>query len=109
MSPGASAQGSGSIRGLITDPSSAVIPGATVVAVGNGATHTAKTDGQGRYTVPNLPAGSYTLRAEVLALRADADGAMKPGLSSDGVHPTPQGYAIMAPLAEAGIAQAIGK
>jgi len=38
---------------------------------------------------------------------ADADGAMKPGLSSDGVHPTEAGYAVMAPLAEAAIAQAL--
>jgi lysophospholipase L1-like esterase len=40
---------------------------------------------------------------------ADASGAMKPGLSLDGVHPTAAGYAIMAPLAEAGIAKALGK
>ena len=38
---------------------------------------------------------------------ADAHGAMKPGLSSDGVHPTPAGYAVMAPLAEAAIAEAL--
>jgi len=40
---------------------------------------------------------------------ADESGAMKPGLSLDGVHPTAAGYAIMAPLAEAGIAKALGK
>jgi lysophospholipase L1-like esterase len=39
---------------------------------------------------------------------ADANGAMLPGLSSDGVHPTAKGYAVMAPLAEAAIAQALG-
>ncbi len=38
---------------------------------------------------------------------ADAKGAMKPGLSKDGVHPTNAGYAIMTPLAEAAIAQAL--
>jgi len=38
---------------------------------------------------------------------ADDKGAMKPGLASDGVHPTPEGYAVMAPLAEASIAQAL--
>ncbi len=38
---------------------------------------------------------------------ADDKGAMKPGLSKDGVHPTPEGYAIMAPLAEQAIAQAL--
>jgi lysophospholipase L1-like esterase len=40
---------------------------------------------------------------------ADASGAMKPGLSFDGVHPTAAGYAIMGPLAEAGIQKALGK
>ncbi len=39
---------------------------------------------------------------------ADERGGMKPGLSKDGVHPTPQGYAIMAPLAEKAIAAALG-
>lgn len=39
----------------------------------------------------------------------DAEGGMKEGTSLDGVHPTAEGYAIMAPLAEAGIAQAMKK
>jgi lysophospholipase L1-like esterase len=39
---------------------------------------------------------------------ADAKGAMLPGLSSDGVHPTAKGYAVMAPLAEHAIAEALG-
>lgn len=37
---------------------------------------------------------------------ADANGGMREGLSSDGVHPTPAGYALMAPLAEKAIAEA---
>ncbi|HTV06601.1 MAG TPA: SGNH/GDSL hydrolase family protein [Acidobacteriaceae bacterium] len=40
---------------------------------------------------------------------ADSEGGMKPGLSKDGVHPTPSGYAIMAPLAEEAIAEALSK
>jgi lysophospholipase L1-like esterase len=40
---------------------------------------------------------------------ADEKGGMKPGLSLDGVHPTAAGYAIMAPLAEAGIQKALAK
>jgi lysophospholipase L1-like esterase len=40
---------------------------------------------------------------------ADENGAMKPGMSADGTHPTAAGYAIMAPLAEAGIQKALGK
>lgn len=38
---------------------------------------------------------------------ADEQGGMKPGLSFDGVHPTVAGYAVMAPLAEAAIKQAL--
>lgn len=34
---------------------------------------------------------------------ATPTGGMKPGTSLDGVHPTPAGYAVMAPLAEAAI------
>lgn len=40
---------------------------------------------------------------------ADAAGGMKPGLSSDGVHPTAKGYSIMAPLAEKAIAEALSQ
>jgi lysophospholipase L1-like esterase len=36
-------------------------------------------------------------------------GAMKPGYATDGVHPTPQGYAAMRPLATAAIAKALGR
>lgn len=39
----------------------------------------------------------------------DAKGAMLPGYSVDGVHPTAKGYSVMAPLAEQAIAQALAK
>jgi lysophospholipase L1-like esterase len=38
-----------------------------------------------------------------------ADGGMKPGISFDGVHPNAQGYAVMAPLAQAAINKTLGK
>jgi acyl-CoA thioesterase I len=38
---------------------------------------------------------------------AGANGGMKDGLSSDGVHPTDAGYAVMAPLAERAITDAL--
>jgi lysophospholipase L1-like esterase len=41
------------------------------------------------------------------AMKDQHDG-LPPALSRDGVHPTPGGYAIMAPLAEAGIEKALG-
>ncbi len=37
---------------------------------------------------------------------AGPDGAMKPGLSSDGVHPNAAGYAVMLPIARAALDQA---
>ncbi len=36
------------------------------------------------------------------------EGGMKPGLATDGVHPTPAGYAVMRPLALAAIARTLG-
>ena len=39
---------------------------------------------------------------------ATPGGAMKPGTSKDGVHPTAEGYAVMAPLAQAAIDRALG-
>jgi len=41
------------------------------------------------------------------AAMKDAQGGLPPTLSRDGVHPLPAGYAIMAPLAEAGIEKAL--
>jgi len=38
-----------------------------------------------------------------------ADGGMKPGLASDGVHPTPAGYAVMRPITLAAIAKTLGR
>jgi acetyl esterase/lipase/lysophospholipase L1-like esterase len=40
---------------------------------------------------------------------ANSDGGLGPELSPDGVHPNKAGYVIMAPLAEAGIAEALKK
>jgi len=43
------------------------------------------------------------------AAMKDDRGGLPPALSEDGVHPLPAGYAIMAPLVEAGIEQALKK
>jgi lysophospholipase L1-like esterase len=39
----------------------------------------------------------------------DERNGLPPTLSKDGVHPLPAGYAVMAPLVEAGIAKALGR
>jgi lysophospholipase L1-like esterase len=46
--------------------------------------------------------------ADYTAVLDDGRGGMRPGLSSDGVHPTPAGYAAMAPVTERAIAEALG-
>ncbi len=52
------------LNGTVTDPSGAVIPGATVTIAQNGingVSRTIQTNAQGSYTVTNLPAGTYTV------------------------------------------------
>lgn len=54
----------GSIQGTITDPSGAVIPGATIVisTPDTGYSHTMKTDGSGFYSLGPLVPGAYTIQ-----------------------------------------------
>ncbi|NKJ42958.1 MULTISPECIES: SGNH/GDSL hydrolase family protein [unclassified Novosphingobium] len=44
--------------------------------------------------------------ADYYSAMATPEGAMKPGLSSDGVHPNAAGYAVMEPIARAALAEA---
>lgn len=57
----------GTITGEVKDQAGAVIPNATVVATNNGSGSESKatTTATGNYTIPNLPAGVYTLGVEV--------------------------------------------
>ncbi|MGO9125222.1 MAG: carboxypeptidase regulatory-like domain-containing protein [Terriglobales bacterium] len=55
---------SGTLRGQVSDPSGAVIPGATVSATpATGQARTAQTDGQGKYELSGLTPGKYTVTA----------------------------------------------
>lgn len=53
----------GSITGVVTDPSGAVIAGASVVAknMSTGFTYPTKTNAEGIYTLPNLPPATYQI------------------------------------------------
>ena len=53
------------ITGDVTDPTGAAVAGATVkmIEIERGVTHEAKSDSNGRYTLPNLPVGPYRLEA----------------------------------------------
>ena len=57
------AQNAGTVRGTVTDPSAAIVPGVTVQVSGNGIARSAKSDGQGRYTL-TVPPGTYAVRAD---------------------------------------------
>src|SRR3974377_1094561 len=54
---------SGTILGPVTDPSGAVVPGATVKAknAATGLERTALTSAEGNYSIPELPIGNYNV------------------------------------------------
>ncbi|MDQ1472203.1 MAG: hypothetical protein QOJ99_3683 [Bryobacterales bacterium] len=84
-----SAQINATIRGQVTDPSAALIPGVTVQISGNGVARSAKSDGQGKYQLV-VPAGKY-------AVRADAKGFLtytQPELSVTAGQVTPLDIAL---------------
>jgi len=62
----------GSLTGVVSDPSGAVIPGVkvTLTDVGKHFDYTATTDGAGRYLLRSLPPSTYRLRAEAAGFSA---------------------------------------
>lgn len=59
----AAAQSTGSLQGVVTDSSGAVMPNATVTIhnTGTSVDRTVKTDSQGNYEAPSLPPGTYNV------------------------------------------------
>ena len=57
----------GTILGLITDSTGAVMPGATVTLTntGTGLVRVVTTDSNGEFTAPSLPTGTYSVKAEL--------------------------------------------
>ena len=60
-----------SISGAVTDSSGAAVPGASIEIrnTNTGAIPTVVTDGQGRYSVPDLGIGNYEVRASQTGFR----------------------------------------
>ncbi len=60
------------IQGLITDPSGAVVPNASVTAkqTNTGFVRTTVTDASGTYVLPNLPVGPYNLEVQAGGFQA---------------------------------------
>ena len=50
------------LRGTVTDPSGAAVPGAVVQARGPGGNHRARTNSSGEYVFPSLIPGRYQVR-----------------------------------------------
>src|SRR5437667_7546293 len=69
--PYALAQTQSRLDGVVTDPTGALIAGATVVArnVATGVTYTAKSNESGIYTLPFLPPAEYELTCEMLGFK----------------------------------------
>ncbi|HEX5483457.1 MAG TPA: carboxypeptidase-like regulatory domain-containing protein, partial [Terriglobia bacterium] len=61
----------GTITGIVTDPSGAVVPGVavTIANTATGVKNNAVTNASGIYTVPLLPAGTYNVIAEKTGFR----------------------------------------
>jgi len=57
--------------------------------------------------IKDLCAKRHYVYADYFTPMADEKQGMKDGLSVDGIHPTAEGYKIMAPIAESAIAQAL--
>jgi hypothetical protein len=54
----------GTIHGIVTDPSGAAIPGATVMVTDGRTLETVSTDGTGQYTLSGLVPGHYQVRIQ---------------------------------------------
>src|ERR1700722_14779130 len=61
----------GNINGLVSDPSSAAVVGAEIVAVNDvtGVQYTTKTNTDGIYVLPNLPPGPYRLQVSKVGFK----------------------------------------
>lgn len=77
------AQTSSTISGVVRSPDGLPVPGAEVIAEGNGMSRRTTTDAGGRYRLPALMAGAYTLtvRAEGFATEVLSD--LRVALDSD--------------------------
>ena len=64
--------GSGTIQGVVLDPSGAIVPGATVTIHNpvSGYARSAETDSQGQFNFPNVPFDSYHLTVKAQGFAA---------------------------------------
>ncbi len=76
VQPGYPQATTGTILGTVSDSSGSVVPGATVTAthLETSLTRTTVTDGLGRYTLPQMPIGRYTVKSELRGFKTAVSG-----------------------------------
>ena len=79
LAPAAFAQNAGSLRGVVSDPSGGVLPGATVVLLNEATLQTrqATTDSKGGYFFASVPPGVYTVRIEMPGFKKAENKAIR--------------------------------
>src|SRR5215472_9188000 len=77
--PRARAQTSGSMKGIVTDPTGAPVPSSTVSTknLETGTTRTASTDDAGRYLILSLPVGEYEVKVSKAGFQEAVRGGIK--------------------------------
>lgn len=70
---------SGELKGTVTDPSGAVVPGAGITATNadTGFSRTSTTDERGEYRILLLPPGNYSVKAELSGFAAQQRGSVQ--------------------------------
>src|SRR6266508_1120998 len=65
------AQGTSSLRGVVTDPQKAVIPGATITITNTatGLSRSVISDDTGNYTFTQVPPGTYSVKMELTGFK----------------------------------------
>ena len=68
----AQSMGTGAITGVVTDPSGAPVPNASIIALhlSTHTSHEATTNGSGNYTLTNVPIGEYEITASLSGFKS---------------------------------------
>ena len=84
LAPISAQKTSGTIRGVVSDPSGAVVPNVAVLVRndGNGSARTINTNGEGEYVAAELPSGTYTISVKAPGFKEAASVAIVLHVSS---------------------------